>query len=60
MSNVTRPVRPKAVVWKRWGSEVMHHLKISIRRSQIKGASERGVVMGINTNLEVQGIATGG
>jgi hypothetical protein len=38
----------------------MHHLKISIRRSQIKGASERGVVMGINTNLEVQGIATGG
>jgi hypothetical protein len=38
----------------------MHHLKISIRRSQIKGDSEGGVVMGINTNLEVQGIATGG
>ena len=30
ISKVTRPVRPKAVVWYKPGSDAMHHLRISI------------------------------
>jgi hypothetical protein len=31
ISMITRPVRPKAVVWYRCGSEVTHHLRTSAR-----------------------------
>jgi hypothetical protein len=41
------------VVWKRWGREVMHHLRISIRMSQKQGSFKRGV-MNIKRTLRLK------